>query len=298
MKTNSIKYDFTSKQGYSSVHRGPQIFKEKSAGLCEKNNADKSVTFSGGLTRMSEAAANCFNINPLNAASSSRGGLFKKKWFDSFLRYADAHNIGCSALMSLILAGALRPATIMALPGKKDKEDKIYASGHSIASGIIGFGFSTLLTTPLDIAVKKLFEDAKEKLPIPKEGIPKGAKRSDYTKFNMGILNKKYLRLAELKKMAAEATTEAEKKAIKQQINALELSMKNIAEWVIAVPRAMLTIALIPLVLKYVFGLEKKKKPAAPAQQEQQNLSKAVQDEAVRHFMQNKNINDFKGGNK
>lgn len=78
MKTNSIKYDFTRKQGYSSVHRGPQIFKEKSAGLCEKNNADKSVTFSGGLTRMSEAAANCFNINPLNAASSSRGGLFKK----------------------------------------------------------------------------------------------------------------------------------------------------------------------------------------------------------------------------
>lgn len=298
MKTNSIKYDFTRKQGYSSVHRGPQIFKEKSAGLCEKYNAEKSVTFSGGLTRMSEAAANCFNINPLNAGSSSRGGLFKKKWFDSFLRYANAHNIGCSALMALILAGGLRPVTIMALPGKKDKEDKIYASGHSIASGIIGFGFSTLLTTPLDIAVKKLFEDAKEKLPIPKEGIPKGAKRSDYTKFNMGILNKKYLRLAELKKMAAEATTEAEKKAIKQQINALELSMKNIAEWVIAVPRAMLTIALIPLVLKYVFGLEKKKKPAAPAQQEQQNLSKAVQDEAVRHFMQNKNINDFKGGNK
>ncbi len=298
MKTNSIKYDFTRKQGYSSVHRGPQIFKEKSAGLCEKNNAEKSVTFSGGLTRMSEAAANCFNINPLNVGSSSRGGLFKKKWFDSFLRYANAHNIGCSALMALILAGGLRPVTIMALPGKKDKEDKIYASGHSIASGIIGFGFSTLLTTPLDIAVKKLFEDAKEKLPIPKEGIPKGAKHSDYTKFNMGILNKKYLRLAELKKMAAEATTEAEKKAIKQQINALELSMKNIAEWVIAVPRAMLTIALIPLVLKYVFGLEKKKKPAAPAQQEQQNLSKAVQDEAVRHFMQNKNINDFKGGNK
>lgn len=298
MKTNSIKYDFTRKQGYSSVHRGPQIFKEKSAGLCEKYNAEKSVTFSGGLTRMSEAAANCFNINPLNAGSSSRGGLFKKKWFDSFLRYANAHNIGCSALMALILASGLRPVTIMALPGKKDKEDKIYASGHSIASGIIGFGFSTLLTTPLDIAVKKLFEDAKEKLPIPKEGIPKGAKRSDYTKFNMGILNKKYLRLAELKKMAAEATTEAEKKAIKQQINALELSMKNIAEWVIAVPRAMLTIALIPLVLKYVFGLEKKKKPAAPAQQEQQNLSKAVQDEAVRHFMQNKNINDFKGGNK
>ena len=250
------------------------------------------MTFSGGLTGMSEAAANC-----LNATSGKNGGLFKKKWFDSFLRYADAHNIGCSALMALLLAGIVRPATIMALPGKKDKEDKIYASGHSIASGIIGFGFSTIITTPLDIAVKKIVEDAKGKLPIPKEGIPKDANRSDYTKFNMGILNKKYLRLAELKKMAIDATTEAEKKAIKQQINALELSMKNIAEWVIAVPRAMLTIALIPLVLKYVFGIEKKKKPVAPAQ-EQQNLPKTLQNEAIRRFMQNKNINEFKGGNK
>lgn len=73
---------------------------------------------------MSEAAANCFNINPLNAGSSSRGGLFKKKWFDSFLRYANAHNIGCSALMALILAGGLRPVTIMALPGKKIRKIK------------------------------------------------------------------------------------------------------------------------------------------------------------------------------
>ena len=39
-------------------------------------------------------------------------------------------------------------------------------------------------------------------------------------------------------------------------------------------------------------------KPAAPAQQEQQNLSKSVQDEAVRRIMQNKHMNDFKGGNK
>lgn len=288
MKTNIITYDFTRKQGYSSVHKDSQIFREHSAGLCEKNKTGNNVTFSGGLTRTSEAAANCLK-------GGSEGGLFKKKWFDTFLRYADAHNIGCSALMALLLAGAVRPATIMALPGKKDKDDKIYASGHSIASGVIGFGFSTLLTTPLDIAVKKIIEDAKEKLPIPKEGIPKGADRSKYTKFNMGILNKKFLRLAELKKLAADAATEAEKKAIKQQINALELSMKNIAEWVIAVPRAMLTIALIPLVLKYVFGIQKKKKQA-PVQEH--NLAQEVHNEAVKRFMEKKSIKDFKGGNK
>ena len=297
MKINSIKYDITRNQGYYTVHRDPQIFKEKSAGLCEKNNADKSVTFSGGLTRMSEAAANCLNAN---ATSSSGGGLFKKKWFDKFLRYADAHNIGCSALMSLLLAGIVRPATIMSLPGEKDKEDKIYASGHSIASGIIGFAFSTVITTPLDQALKKIFEDAKGKLPIPKGGIPAGEDRSKYTKFNMGILNKKYLRLAELKKKAADVATEAEKKAIKQQISALELSIKNIPEWIIAVPRAMLTIALIPLVLKYVFGLEKKKKPQPAAVVNNVPAgtnTQAVNNAGMNNFMK-KTLSDFKGGNK
>ncbi len=298
MKTNSIKYDITRKQGYFTVHRGPQIFKEKSAGLCEKNNADKSVTFSGGLTRMSEAAANCFNVPSAN----SGGGLFNKKWFDKFLRYAHAHNIGCSALMAFLLAGIVRPATIMSLPGKKDtdKEDKIYASGHSIASGIIGFAFSTVITTPLDQALKKIFEDAKGKLPIPKGGIPEGEDRSKYTKFNMGILNKKYLRLAELKNKAADAATEAEKKAIKQQISALELSIKNIPEWIIAVPRSMLTIALIPLVLKYVFGLEKKKKPVPAAvinNVPAGTNTQAVHNAGMNDFMK-KTLSDFKGGNK
>ena len=50
--------------------------------------------------------------------------------------------------------------------------------------------------------------------------------------------------------------------------------MRNIPEWIICVPRAMLTIALIPLILKYVFGLSKtpKNKPAeAQNPQQMQN---------------------------
>ena len=39
-----------------------------------------------------------------------------------------------------IICTILRPTTIMAIPAKgKSKEDNIYASSHSIASGIIGF---------------------------------------------------------------------------------------------------------------------------------------------------------------
>ena len=39
----------------------------------------------------------------------------------------------------------------------KDKEDKIYASGHSMASAILGFVASVIVTSPLDGAVKKIF---------------------------------------------------------------------------------------------------------------------------------------------
>lgn len=130
---------------------------------------------------------------------------------------------------------------IMSLPGKKDKDDKIYASGHSMASGVIGFAFSTLVTAPLDDAISKL--------------------KKDPAKFSA-----KYL--ADLKNKAKNGATEFEKNVARRTVESLETCLKNVPDWIIAVPRAMLTIALIPPILKYVFGVEKKKKaPQAPVQE-------------------------------
>ena len=50
-------------------------------------------------------------------------------------------------------------------------------------------------------------------------------------------------------------------KGIKNLRSSLETLAKNVPELIIAIPRATLTIALIPPILKYVFGVEKKKKP-------------------------------------
>ena len=61
-------------------------------------------------------------------------------------------------------------------------------------------------------------------------------------------------------------------KALTKKRDAHNVLVKNIPDWVIGVPRAMLTIALIPPILKYVFGLEKKKKPA---QQQEQQVAEA-----------------------
>ena len=62
-------------------------------------------------------------------------------------------------LIALGLALGPRPLAILSLPGKKNKEDKIYASGHSIASGLIGFMFSCIVTYPIGLASQKIGKD-------------------------------------------------------------------------------------------------------------------------------------------
>ena len=149
MKINSIQRDMSLKQGSLALHSEPQNFREKNSAGVYKNNDNRgyNAAYSGSFTGKSEAAASALK----------KGGILTKNWFGNFLSYCYNHNISTSALIALGLAGVLRPATIMALPGKKDKEDKIYASGHSMASGIIGFIASTIITSPFDESIKKVF---------------------------------------------------------------------------------------------------------------------------------------------
>ena len=111
----------------------------------------------------------------------------------------------------------------MVTPGdKKNHDDKKYASAHSIASGLIGLGFTILLSNPIARAAKKITEN-------PQTFV----KNQD----NYMRKSKKYLY------------------GVADAIKMLTVNLYN-------PPRAMLTIALIPLVLKGVFGLSKHKHSA------------------------------------
>lgn len=300
MKINAIKYDTTLKQGYSEVHRDPQAFKERNyAGVCDKNSGDKTK-FSGNFTGKSEVAASALQ------KAKIKDRIMASKSFNWLLEFAEAHNVAGSALMALFLAGALRPATIMALPGKKDKEDKIYASGHSMASGIIGFAVSTAVTSPWDQAVNNLTSNYKKHYDKILENIKNGAADINdgvpELKYKFGLFDKKYARIVELAKQARDKAGEIEFKALPKQIDATKLYMKNVTDWAIAIPRSILTIALIPPILKYVFGLEKKSKKAPSPNVVQEDSAKVAEVEkqtaqSVRMdgFMK-KSSADMKGG--
>lgn len=124
-----------------------------------------------------------------------------------------------NALFSILLTCILRPASIMALPGdKKNKDDKKYAAAHSVASGIIAYLMALAIFNPLSGGMRKV------------------AKNSQ--KF---IKNKASYLLKDKKAMDIVSTY-----------------VKMLPETFLAAPRAMLTVALIPPILKYVFGWEKK----------------------------------------
>ena len=270
MKINLRYYDMTlhkcstgvnlSSSGHCAQEiKNPQNFRERNRAVLYKEKSDdtgyKEAAYSGSFTEKSETAAPAFT-----------GGMslwHKILKSDRYANWMDKcifdHNIASSAFMALILAGILRPATVLSLPGKKDKEDKIYSAGHAIASGIIGFAASVILTSPLDAAVKKLF-GAEEIL--DKDGnITKVIK--GYDKYG----SKRLKEIAEKTKQLAdsEKTVETIKQTrlLKNSKNALKQISKNIPDWIIGFPRSMLTIALIPPILKYVFGVEKKKAPEA-----------------------------------
>ena len=137
MKINSTQRDMTLKEGKFRLRSGSQHYREKNNAGVYENNRGYSTDYCGSFTGKSEAAATVMK----------KGGILTSTWFNKLLTCSKKHNVSTSALVALVLAGVLRPAMIMTLPGEKDKEDKIYASGHSMASAILGFIASVILAS-------------------------------------------------------------------------------------------------------------------------------------------------------
>ena len=243
-------------------HKGMLEYRQKSAGLCESKSV-KNNNYNGSFTGLNVAAV-AGSINTEKSATM----------LDKILTLCDKHTVIAQNLVALFLAAGLRPLAIMSLPGqKKDKDDKIYASGHSIASGLIGFAFLSIVMYPLGRAVEKTkgaVKDANAAIELMKDS-------SKLTKEQMEAidsLKKKY----KLNNILDIENVKIFKK-LKETYNVKTLgdlehskAFKNVTKildmapdvFIFGVLKAMLTVALIPPILKYVFGIEKKKAPQPP----------------------------------
>lgn len=270
MIINSMNY--TNNPYLQEGSQGLKHLKHKRSAFYETNykngvtTRDKNeVINSGSFTSTSEAAALSFQGSKFNKILGSDR-------FANFLEYSDAHNQTANALVALVTAGIIRPTLTMAIPGMKDKKDKIYSAAQAVSSGFLGFGVTMALTKPLDDALKKVQDD-----PV---------------KYNCTFLANMNAKIKALEEAAKNATGE-ELKNLQKQKKTLDLLVKNIPEWAICVPRAMLTIALIPLILKYVFGLSKtpKNKPTEEIKNQQSNFNNLQAGKDINKFLANNENN-------
>lgn len=65
-----------------------------------------------------------------------------------------SHEVLVQACISAVICMLLRPLTIMTIPTKKNKQDNMYASAHSISSGAVGIISSLLIATPFSKGIK------------------------------------------------------------------------------------------------------------------------------------------------
>lgn len=160
------------------------------------------------------------SFSGLSSANDSVSKIYTSKWVKKFLEKAADSQAVFGAIFALGITCFLRPAAIIVTPSKKNKDDQKYAAAHSIASGIIAYFFTYIICEPISRAVKKISKEP--------------------TAF---IKNR-------------ESYLVKDGKALKTAGTYLNMLPEAV---IIAAPRAALTIALIPIILKYVFGMEKKK---------------------------------------
>lgn len=262
MNIDSIK-NYPTGSAVKHKHRNNVLeFRHKSAELCENKSVNRGY-YNGSFTGLNGAAV----LNSIDSQKTS-------SMFDKILTLCDKHTVIAQNLVALFLAAGLRPLAIMSLPGqKKDKDDKIYASGHSIASGLIGFAFSSIVMYPLGQAVEKT------------KGTIKSANAAIASMKDSNNLTKEQKEAIDslMQKYKLNDISEIENvkvfKKLKETYNVKNLgelehskAFKNVTKmldmapdvFIFGVLKAMLTVALIPPILKYVFGIEKKKAPQAP----------------------------------
>lgn len=151
--------------------------------------------------------------------------ILRNKTFLKGLEKISEHGISFSAGTSLILASVIRPVSIFATPNV-EKENKQYAAASSISSGLVKFGIVEAIALPIENAVKRIDKNPK-----------------------------KYLNSETIKNLAGEG-----KLANSRSYKLITQLVKLSTGLVTAIPKSIITLALIPILMDKTFFRNKKQK--------------------------------------
>ncbi len=167
----------------------------------------------------------------INSSSINNSPSYKGFWNNKAvlkgLETISEHGTTFVAATTLAMSAGVRPIAINLTPDVK-KENKQYATTNSIASGLIKFGIVEAIAIPIENAVKKIDKNPE-----------------------------KYLTPQTIKTLQGNAKTLAESRSYKFATQILKMGTGLIT----AIPKAMLTVALIPVIMNKLFPKKEAKKP-------------------------------------
>lgn len=154
--------------------------------------------------------------------------VLKNKFLLKGLENVSKHPTSFSAGVSLFMSLGVRPVAIFATPDT-EKENKQYAASNSICSGLIKFGMVEAVALPVEYGIQKI------------DGNPEKFLKPSTIKKLGGVGSKSYKLITQIIKLSTGFLT--------------------------AVPKSILTIALIPVIMSKLFPNHSKVAPAhsAPA---------------------------------
>jgi hypothetical protein len=150
--------------------------------------------------------------------------LLKNKTILKNLEKISEHGTSYTAGISLIMAAGLRPLSIYMTPDV-EKENKQYAIANSVSSGLVKFGIVEAIALPIERAVKNIDDNPE-----------------------------KYLNSLTLEKFVPNIQHLENSKAYKLMTQIIKLGVGAF----IAIPKSMITIALIPILMDKLFPKRKK----------------------------------------
>ncbi len=90
-------------------------------------------------------------------------GIYNSRCLKRGLKFASDNGVLFSAVTCVVLSSIFRPIAVLLTP-KAKKEDKQYTCARSITSGLLNFGLTVAITTPIIKAVDNIANNAKKYL--------------------------------------------------------------------------------------------------------------------------------------
>ncbi len=193
-------------------------------------------------------------INKINSTQNFKGMMTNKLVLGSLEKISD-HGTSFIAGTTLLMASVVRPFVISKTPDV-EKENKKYAMANSIASGLVKFAMVEALALPVENAVKKIDKNPQN-----------------------------YLNSQTINRLKDGSKNLLESKNYQFGTQLLKLGTGLIS----AIPKTMITIALIPFLTDFIF-------PKKTEKTKKQLSFNADKNSVFAPFFEKENTPSFKGG--